>query len=97
MQSESVLALFEAFSAVFDPHHTPTSPYARGWHTHVGTLFHTRKSEFQNFCPQTPHPHKNYKNFQGTMSNVGHYNIKKCPEPFDPGQKMATETIKEKQ
>ena len=44
-----------------------------------------------------PTPPKNYKNSQGTMSNVGQHYIKKCPEPFDPGQKMATETIKEKQ
>jgi len=67
----------------------------------MGTLFHTRNPNFQNSAhnsqTQTPHPPKNYKNFQGTMSNVGQHYIKKCPEPFDPGQKMATETIKEKQ
>ena len=47
--------------------------------------------------PKHPTPLKIIKNFQGTMSNVGQHYIKKCPEPFDPGQKMATETIKEKQ
>jgi hypothetical protein len=53
--------------------------------------------KFFKISTQTPHPPKNYKNFQGTMSNVGQHYIKKCPEPFEPGQKMATETIKEKQ
>jgi len=36
------------------------------------------------------HPLKILKNSQEAMSNVGHGTIKKCPEPFDSGQKMAT-------
>jgi hypothetical protein len=67
----------------------------------MGTLFHTRKSNFQNSAhnsqTQTPHPPKNYKNFQGTMSNVGHYNIKKCPDLVSRGKRWQLETIKEKQ
>jgi hypothetical protein len=64
--------------------------------TDVYTVPHPQ-IRFSKFLTKNTPPPKNYKNFQGTMSNVGQHYIKKCPEPFDPGQKMATETIKEKQ
>jgi hypothetical protein len=54
---------------------------------------------FKKHDPKTKHPTplKILKNFQGSMSNVGHYNIKKAPPASTSGAKMATETIKEKQ
>jgi hypothetical protein len=35
---------------------------------------------------ESPTPPKIIKNFQGTMSNVGHYNIKKCPDLASRGE-----------
>jgi hypothetical protein len=55
------------------------------------------KKQDRNTAIWIPHPLKILKNSQEAMSNVGQHCIKKCPEPFDSGQKMATETIKEKQ
>jgi hypothetical protein len=67
----------------------------------MGTLFHTRKSNFPKtgskfLTPNTPPP-KNYKKFP--RYHVKRWTIlyKKMPRPCEPGQKMATETIKEKQ
>jgi hypothetical protein len=44
----------------------------------------------------TPPP-KNYKKFQGTMSNVGHGIIKKAPNLATRGKDGNSTTIKEKQ
>jgi hypothetical protein len=45
----------------------------------------------------TPPPLKILKNFQGSMSNVGHGIIKKCPDLVSRGKRWQLETIKEKQ
>jgi hypothetical protein len=52
---------------------------------------------FQNLNPKHPTPLKIIKNFQGTMSNVGHDIIKKCPDLVSRGKRWQLETIKEKQ
>jgi hypothetical protein len=59
----------------------------------------TANQIFKKHDPKTKHPTplKILKNSQGSMSNVGHYNIKKAPPASTSGAKMATETIKEKQ
>jgi hypothetical protein len=51
---------------------------------------------FKKQDPNTPPP-KNYKKFQGTMSNVGQHYIKKCPDLVSRGKRWQLETIKEKQ
>jgi hypothetical protein len=65
-------------------------------------VFHTRnlnfsKTGFKYRHLDPPPPLKIIKNSQRSMSNVGHYNIKKAPPASTSGAKMATETIKEKQ
>jgi hypothetical protein len=47
--------------------------------------------------PKHPTPLKILKNSQGTMSNVGHGIIKKCPDLVSRGKRWQLETIKEKQ
>jgi hypothetical protein len=53
--------------------------------------------KFSKNKTQTPHPPKIIKKFQGTMSNVGQYQIKKCPDLASRGKRWQLETIKEKQ
>jgi hypothetical protein len=55
------------------------------------------KKQDRNTHITIPHPLKILKNFQGTMSNVGHSIIKKCPDLVSRGKRWQLETIKEKQ
>jgi hypothetical protein len=55
------------------------------------------KKQDRNTAIWIPHPLKIIKNFQGTMSNVGHGIIKKCPDLVSRGKRWQLETIKEKQ
>jgi hypothetical protein len=55
------------------------------------------QSQFLKFLTTNTPPPKNFKKFPRYHVKRWTLQYKKMPQPCEPGQKMATETIKEKQ